>query len=82
MKKLRHHCESLREGITRSRLLMQQAAAIAEQLAMVQQTETTQRTHFKTVSEQLQQLQQQRATLLKGKPADEAEAWYAVKRRS
>lgn len=74
LKKLRHHCESLREGITRSRLLMQQAAAIAEQLAMVQQTETTQRTHFKTVSEQLQQLQQQRATLLKGKPADEAEA--------
>ena len=74
LKKLRHHCESLREGITRSRLLMQQAAAIAEQLAMVQQTETTQCTHFKTVSEQLQQLQQQRATLLKGKPADEAEA--------
>ena len=74
LKKLRHHCESLREGITRSRLLMQQAAAIAEQLAMVQQTETTQRIHFKTVSEQLQQLQQQRATLLKGKPADEAEA--------
>lgn len=74
LKKLRYHCESLREGITRSRLLMQQAAAIAEQLAMVQQTETTQRTHFKTVSEQLQQLQQQRATLLKGKPADEAEA--------
>lgn len=74
LKKLRHHCESLREGITRSRLLMQQAAAIAEQLVMVQQTETTQRTHFKTVSEQLQQLQQQRATLLKGKPADEAEA--------
>ncbi|WP_320935278.1 AAA family ATPase [Bacteroides nordii] len=74
LKKLRHHCESLREGITRSRLLMQQAVAIAEQLAMVQQTETTQCTHFKTVSEQLQQLQQQRATLLKGKPADEAEA--------
>lgn len=74
LKKLRHHCESLREGITRSRLLMQQAAAIAEQLVMVQQAETTQRTHFNTVSEQLVQLQQQRAALLKGKPADEAEA--------
>ena len=79
LKKLRHHCESLREGIAQCRLLMQQAAAIAEQLAIVQQTETTQRTHFNTVSKQLEQLQQERATLLKGKPADEAEA--VVRRR-
>lgn len=74
LKKARYHSESLREGITRSRLLMQQVTAITEQLAMVQETEKTQRTHFNAVSEQMRQIQQQRVALLKGKTADEAEA--------
>ncbi|WP_455587462.1 AAA family ATPase [Bacteroides sp.] len=74
LKKQRNHCEMLREKFTQSKLLIQQLTAMGEQLAMAQQAETTEQTRFNTFNGELQQLQQQRAGLLKGKTADEAEA--------
>lgn len=79
LKKLRTHCDAFRKGVTQSRLLTQQLAAAGEQLTMAKQAETTEKTRFETMDGELKQLQQQRAGLLKGKPADEAEA--AVHRR-
>lgn len=74
VKKLRTYCESLRESLTRSRLSLQQATALTEQLTMLQQTEAAGQIRFDAVSEELKKLQSERAALLKGKSADEAEA--------
>lgn len=74
LKKLRTHCDAFRKGVTQSRLLTQQLAAAGEQLTMAKEAETTEKTRFETMDGELKQLQQQRAGLLKGKPADEAEA--------
>lgn len=79
LKKLRTHCDAFRKGVTQSRLLTQQLAAAGEQLTMAKEAETTEKTRFETIDGELKQLQQQRAGLLKGKPADEAEA--VVRRR-
>lgn len=79
LKKLRTHCDAFRKGVTQSRLLTQQLAAAGEQLAMAKQTEATEQTRFQTMDVELKQLKLQRAALLKGKPADEAEA--VVRRR-
>lgn len=79
LKKLRTHCDAFRKGVTQSRLLTQQLAAAGEQLTMAKEAETTEKTRFETMDGELKQLQQQRAGLLKGKPADEAEA--VVRRR-
>lgn len=74
VKKLRTYCESLRESLTRSRLSLQQATALTEQLTMLQQAEAAGQTRFDAISEELKKLQSERAALLKGKSADEAEA--------
>lgn len=74
MKKLRTYCESLRESLTRLRLLLQQVSALAEQQTLLRQAETTAQTRFDAISAELSKLQSERAALLKGKSADEAEA--------
>lgn len=79
MKKLRTHCEALREGLAQTRLLAQQVAATGEQLTMARQAEAAEQTRFDVSGGELKQLQQERATLLKGKSADDSEA--AVRRR-
>lgn len=77
LKKLRTHCDAFRKGVAQSRLLAQQLDAAGEQLSMAKQTEAAEQTRFQTMDGELKQLQQQRASLLKGKPADEAEAVVA-----
>lgn len=74
LKRIRAHSEALREGITQFRFLMQQVTATGEQLVMAQKAESLEQVRFDAISEELKQLQQQRAGLLKGKTADEAEA--------
>lgn len=77
MKKLRTYCESLRASLTQSRLSLQQLTALGEQLALLRQAEATGQTRFNLLNEELLKLQNERATLLKGKSADEAEASLA-----
>lgn len=79
LKQLRMHYEAFRKEVNQVRLLTQQLTAIEEQLSMAKQTEATEQLRFQTIDKELGELQQSRAGLLKGKPADEAEA--AVHRR-
>lgn len=79
LKQLRAYCDAFREGVNRAQLLTQQLSAADEQLSMAKQAEAAEQTRFQTVAEELKQLQQQRAGLLKGKPVSEAEA--VVRRR-
>ena len=74
LKQLRTHYDAFREEVNRLRLLSQQSTAIAEQLSMAKQAETTELLRFQTTDKELGELQQLRAGLLKGKTADEAEA--------
>ena len=79
LKQLRMHYEAFRKEVNQVRLLTQQLTAIEEQLTMAKQAEATEQLRFQTIGKELGELQQLRAGLLKGKPADEAEA--AVHRR-
>ena len=79
LKQLRMHYEAFRKEVNQVRLLTQQLTAIEEQLTMAKQAEATEQLRFQTIGKELGELQQSRAGLLKGKPADEAEA--AVHRR-
>lgn len=74
LKQLRTHYDAFREEVNRLRLLSQQSTAIAEQLSMAKQAETTELLRFQTTDKEQGELQQLRAGLLKGKTADEAEA--------
>ena len=71
---LRSACESLREGVARCHLLMQQVLAAKEQFTLLKTAEMTAREQFRVVSERLITLRQERAPLLKGKSVEDAEA--------
>lgn len=73
IKKMRNHCEVVREKLNQLRLLMQQTVAIEEQLQIFRQTESTERVRYNAIDEELKRLQQERKGLLKGKTADDAE---------
>ena len=70
IKKMRNHCEVVREKLNQLRLLMQQTVAIEEQLQIFRQTESTERVRYNAIDEELKRLQQERKGLLKGKTAD------------
>lgn len=74
IKKLRSHCEALRESIAQFRLLTQKVVSAKEQFVLLQTAETAELKRFEEVEKELVQLRQERAGLLKGKSADEAEA--------
>lgn len=73
IKKMRNHCEVVREKLNQLRLLMQQTVAIEEQLQIFRQTESTERVRYNAIDEELKRLQQERKGLLKGKTPDDAE---------
>lgn len=77
IKTLRTRCHAWREGLTQVRLLLQQLAATDEQLTMARRTQAAEQERFNALSEELLRFQQERASLLKGKGADEAEAVVA-----
>lgn len=81
IKKLRTHCEALRESIAQFRLLTQKVASAKEQFVLLQTAETAELKRFEEVDKELVQLRQERAGLLKGKPADEAEALVLKKEK-
>ena len=74
LKKVRVNIERLRKSVAEYKLAAQQLNAAKEKLDLLQNTEATEAKRFQRVSEDLEKLRQERAGLLKGKSADEAEA--------
>ncbi len=92
VKQLRAVCERLQQGISQCQLLMQQVETDRERLFLTIAHEETIRERLVRATEELEKLAGQRAALLKGKTADEAETairkheaqlnemWEAMKR--
>ncbi|MDR0893243.1 MAG: AAA family ATPase [Mediterranea sp.] len=74
IKQIRAHCETLRTDVSAWQLARQNRTANGEQLVMAQQAETLATEQFATVEKALGELRTERASLLKGKSADAAEA--------
>lgn len=81
IKKMRAHCESLRENVSLWRLAIQKVSSAKEQLIILQNTASTEQKRFEVIEKALNMLRQERSQLLKGKSADEAEAAVAKKER-
>lgn len=79
IKKLRAHCDALRENVSQCRLATQKVSAAKEQLAILQKAVADEQQRFEVIAKALDTLRQERSLLLKGKSADEAED--AVARR-
>lgn len=79
IKKLRAHCDALRENVAQCRLAAQKVAAVKEQLTILQKAVAGEQQRFDVIAKALDTLRQERSLLLKGKSADEAEV--AVARR-
>ena len=80
IKKMRAHCEALRENVSQCRLAMQKVSSAKEQLAILQNAVAAEQKRFEVIEKALNTLRKERSVLLKGKSADEAEA--AVARRN
>ncbi len=81
VKKMRAHCEALRENVSFCRLAMQKVSSAKEQLATLQNLANSEQKRFATIEKTLDTLRQERSVLLKGKSADEAEAAVARKEK-
>ena len=81
VKKMRTHCEALRENVSLCRLAMQKVSSAKEQLATLQNVVASEQKRFETIEKTLNGLRQERSGLLKGKSADEAEAAVARKEK-
>lgn len=81
IKKMRTHCEALRENVAQCRLAMQRVSSAKEQLAMLQHAASAERQRFEVIEKALNTLREERSHLLKGKSADEAEAAMARKEK-
>ena len=81
IKKIRVHCEALRENVSQCRLTMQQVSSAKEQLALLQNAASAEQKRFEVVEKALDTLRQERSQLLKGKSADEAEAAVAKREK-
>lgn len=81
IKKLRAHCDVLRENVAQCRLATQKVAADKEQLAILQKAVAGEQQRFEVIAKELDTLRQERSLLLKGKSADEAEVAVARKEK-
>lgn len=81
IKKLRAHCDVLRENVAQCRLATQKVAAVKEQLAILQKAVAGEQQRFEVIAKELDTLRQERSLLLKGKSADEAEVAVARKEK-
>lgn len=81
IKKIRAHCEALRENVAQCRLAMQRVSSAKEQRTMLQQAASAERQRFEVIEKALNTLREERSHLLKGKSADEAEAAMARKEK-
>ena len=81
IKKMRAHCEALRENVSLCRLAMQKVSSAKEQLLLLQNTASAEQKRFEVIDKALNVLRQERSQLLKGKSADEAEAVVAKREK-
>ena len=81
IKKVRAHCEALRENVSLCRLAMQKVSSAKEQLLLLQNTASAEQKRFEVIEKALNVLRQERSQLLKGKSADEAEAVVAKREK-
>ena len=81
IKKMRAHCEALRENVSLCRLAMQKVSSAKEQLLLLQNTASAEQKRFEVIEKALNVLCQERSQLLKGKSADEAEAVVAKREK-
>ena len=81
IKKMRTHCEALRENVSLCRLAMQKVSSAKEQLLLLQNTASAEQKRFEVIEKALNVLCQERSQLLKGKSADEAEAAVAKREK-
>ena len=81
IKKMRAHCEALRESVSLCRLAMQKVSSAKEQLLLLQNTASAEQKRFEVIEKALNVLRQERSQLLKGKSADEAEAVVAKREK-
>ena len=80
-KKIRTHCEALRENVSLCRLDMQKVSSAKEQLVILQNAASAELKRFEVIEKALNVLRQERSQLLKGKSADEAEAAVAKREK-
>lgn len=81
IKKMRAHCEALRENVAQCRLAMQKLSSAKEQLVILQNAASAEQTRFELVEKALNTLREERSRLLKGKSADEAEVAVAKREK-
>lgn len=81
IKKMRAHCEALRENVSLCRLAMQKVSSAKEQWVLLQNAASAERKRFEVIEKALNVLRQERLQLLKGKSADEAEAVVAKREK-
>ena len=81
IKKMRAHCEALRENVSLCRLAMQKVSSAKEQLVLLQNAASAELKRFEVIEKALNVLRQERSQLLKGKSADEAEAAVAKREK-
>ena len=80
-KKIRTHCEALRENVSLCRLAMQKVSSAKEKLVILQNAASAELKRFEVIEKALNVLRQERSQLLKGKSADEAEAAVAKREK-
>lgn len=81
IKKMRVHCENLREDVARCRLSMQKVASVKEQLVIFQNAASAEQERFEVIEKAINVLREERSHLLKGKSVDDAEAAVARKEK-
>ena len=81
IKKMRAHCEALRENVSLCCLAMQKVSSAKEQLVILQNAASAELKRFEVIEKALNVLRQERSQLLKGKSADEAEAAVAKREK-
>lgn len=81
IKKLRVHCEELRDHVAQFRLAVQKVSAAKEQLELLQKSASDEQQRFDVLAKALDTLRKERSLLLKGKSADDAEAAMAKREK-
>lgn len=81
IKKLRAHCEELRDHVAQFRLTVQKVSAAKEQLELLQKSASDEQQRFDVLAKALDTLRKERSLLLKGKSADDAEAAMAKREK-
>ncbi|WP_420186764.1 AAA family ATPase [Bacteroides pyogenes] len=80
-KRKRDYCRTLRTNVAQHRLFVQQSLAAREQLSLLRHAAAAELAKFEEIEKALNGLRQERAGLLKGKDADEAEASVAKREK-